>query len=1344
MRFGAARGGQPRNDQKSELSSASDPFSEDIGRTPFELGDGFISGTDLLASIGEQADAAPPVTDADAFHFQSLSSAPGHSPAPASIGPENALEVSANGITSFLAREAADGGRIAELANALSDSQFAFVFRDDDFLRDRRNDEREPPLPDDSAGSGNEESDFDPAQDAASVHSVNLIHTLTADHVGGPHNPDGHDHHGGHHHHGDHDDHSHHDHDHLSAVEVALLEADFTAGAEGFTYADGTLGGAAPQPYAAGAWAGGTLGVTLGGLDNDDILDMSGGWTQSFTLTEAAPVTLSFDYSLTQGSEFEADEFSEVRYSLDGGAPVTVATITGDGNGGSAQTTGFQTYTTDLGTLSAGTHTVTFGGYNNKKTYNDEVTEVLIDNVLVTGDLPAATTLAIAPVSADKAEGDGGITAFTFEVTRSGDTGGATSVDYAVSGSGGNPAEAADFGGSFPSGTVTFAPGETTQTVTIDVAGDTDVEGDEGFTVTLSGATGGAGIATATATGTIQNDDTPPGSSVFIDADFATDAEGFTYADSAFGGAVPQAYADGAWASSVLGVTLGGIDNADILTISGGWTQSFTLAAPTQVFLSFDYNLTQTSEFESDEFSDVRYALDGGPAVIVAQITGDGNGGSAQTTGFQTYTTDLGTLAAGTHTITFGGFNNKKTYNDETTEVLIDNVLVTGDGPPPPAPSLAIAPVSADKAEGSGGTTAFTFEVTRSGDTSGSTSVDYAVTGSGGDPAEASDFGGSFPGGTVTFLAGETTQIVTVDVTADTDLEPDEGFTVTLSNATGGAGITTPTAAGTIQNDDVPVGAFNYLDADFSSGAEGFTYADSAFGGAVPQVYADGAWNSGVLGVTLGGIDDADILTISGGWSQSFTLAVPTALTLSFDYNLIQASGFESDEFSQVRYSVDGGASVVVALLTGDGDGGSAQTTGFQTFIADLGTLGAGTHTVTFGGFNNKKTFNDEVTEVLIDNVLVTGDAPPPPPAPSLAISPLSADKAEGSGGTTAFTFEVTRSGDTSGATSVDYAVSGSGGDPAEASDFGGSFPSGSVTFAAGETTKTVTVDVTADTDVEGDEGFTVTLSNASGGASISAPTATGTIQNDDAPPTTVLDEYFAGSENGTAGYDIWLDFEGTGWTVELQGAFIQAADYLTTVITGDIGGGGVVNGRVVDDLYMTAELTAIDGSGGILGQAGPTAIWTANDLSATGLMRFDTADAQNFANQGLWDDIVTHEMFHVVGFGTLWNFGQHGDLVSGSEYTGAAGLEAYRDTPGNGSATFIPVETEGGSGTAFSHWDEGALDNELMTGFIDNDGNPNTNDDNYLSEFSVMSLADLDYDVTYVDYPYDDGVSVG
>jgi len=48
------------------------------------------------------------------------------------------------------------------------------------------------------------------------------------------------------------------------------------------------------------------------------------------------------------------------------------------------------------------------------------------------------------------------------------------------------------------------------------------------------------------------------------------------------------------------------------------------------------------------------------------------------------------------------------------------------------------------------------------------------------------------------------------------------------------------------------------------------------------------------------------------------------------------------------------------------------------------------------------------------------------------------------------------------------------------------------------------------------------------------------------------------------------------------------------------------------------------------------------------------------------------------------------------------------------------------------------ALTNELMTGYINTDGNPATNTDNYLSAFSVMSLADLGYQIAYQDYPYD------
>ena len=53
---------------------------------------------------------------------------------------------------------------------------------------------------------------------------------------------------------------------------------------------------------------------------------------------------------------------------------------------------------------------------------------------------PTETTLSIAAASADKAEGNNGLTPFTFTVTRGGDTSGTTNVDFTVSGVGPNAA----------------------------------------------------------------------------------------------------------------------------------------------------------------------------------------------------------------------------------------------------------------------------------------------------------------------------------------------------------------------------------------------------------------------------------------------------------------------------------------------------------------------------------------------------------------------------------------------------------------------------------------------------------------------------------------------------------------------------------------------------------------------------------------------------------------------------------------------------------------------------------------------------------------------------------------
>ena len=129
---------------------------------------------------------------------------------------------------------------------------------------------------------------------------------------------------------------------------------------------------------------------------------------------------------------------------------------------------------------------------------------------------------------------------------------------------------------------------------------------------------------------------------------------------------------------------------------------------------------------------------------------------------------------------------------------------------------------------------------------------------------------------------------------------------------------------------------------------------------------------------------------------------------------------------------------------------------------------------------------------------------PPPPPTPmgaDLSLSPPSLAQAEGSGGgVTWFVFTVTRTGDLTGPTTAQFAVTGSGGHPADAADFDGGLPSGTVFFGGGESVKQIWVPVLADSTPEADEGFTVTLSDPTG-AVITGAAATGTILNDDAQP---------------------------------------------------------------------------------------------------------------------------------------------------------------------------------------------------------------------------------------------------
>ena len=163
--------------------------------------------------------------------------------------------------------------------------------------------------------------------------------------------------------------------------------------------------------------------------------------------------------------------------------------------------------------------------------------------------------------------------------------------------------------------------------------------------------------------------------------------------------------------------------------------------------------------------------------------------------------------------------------------------------------------------------------------------------------------------------------------------------------------------------------AITLVDADFNGGPDGFSYADDVFYTSQPA-YASGNVSGGALRVTLGGIDGADILDMSGGWHTSFTLTVPAAVRVIVDYRLTQTSNYEPDEFSQFLVSVD---EILYGELPNDyveeiAGGGS---TGWWVFETSVGTLTAGEHVLTIGGYNNKKTQVEESTTVEIDAVIV-------------------------------------------------------------------------------------------------------------------------------------------------------------------------------------------------------------------------------------------------------------------------------------------------------------------------------------------------------------------------------------
>jgi hypothetical protein len=213
-----------------------------------------------------------------------------------------------------------------------------------------------------------------------------------------------------------------------------------------------------------------------------------------------------------------------------------------------------------------------------------------------------------------------------------------------------------------------------------------------------------------------------------------------------------------------------------------------------------------------------------------------------------------------------------------------------------------------------------------------------------------------------------------------------------------------------------------------------------------------------------------------------------------------------------------------------------------------------------------------------------------------------------------------------------------------------------------------------------------------------------------------------------TSPFMIEVRFVG-GLSDNQQAAFAAAADRWARMIVGDLPA-VLVDNEPVDDVLIVAQGSDIDGPGKILGQAGPThlrppAAGVAALLPAKGRMAFDTADLAKMETDGTLNDVITHEMGHVLGVGTIWKLKTLllGENTSNPTFSGRAAFEEYVRLGGTESAGQVPVENTGGPGTAGGHWRESIFRNELMSGFIAGQNNP-------LSRLTVASLADLGYQV--------------
>ncbi|PSB15514.1 DUF4347 domain-containing protein [Phormidesmis priestleyi ULC007] len=818
---------------------------------------------------------------------------------------------------------------------------------------------------------------------------------------------------------------------------------------------------------------------------------------------DTAPTLKIDSVSQKEGDQNTTELIFTVSLSATSSDPITVEYLTQDDKATIADLD-YQTKTGTL-TFAPNTLTQTFAVLANgdSKLEGDETFNVKLQNPSTGALISATEGIGIGTIKNDDLQPTIGIdqkisitegTSGTFTVSLSNPSVEIVTVNY---GTADNKATLADSDYIQASGTLTFNPGELNKTITISSKGDTKFEGDEDFTVNLSQA-GNADVSAVSGKGTVTivNDDSRPTVSI----DNVSQQEGQS-------GTTPYVFTANLSNSSSETITV------NYATGNGSATTTDNDYASAAGIITFNPNdLSQKitilangdSTFEPDE----NFFVNLDPAIVTNA-----------------------TISAA------AGVGKGTLLNDDN----------------PPRPTIRIDSGVTQNEGNKGATAAYVFNVILSTITPETVTVGYTTKDN---SATTLDNDYITQAGILTFAPNTLNQKITVLATGDDTLEPDESFFIDLQNPSSNADISAVDGRGTatltnedkrptlnidsptkregLSNETTPIEfvvtlsnpSSQTVTVDYGTGNGSATIVDNDF----TQTSGKLTFNPGELKKTITvsangdnklesdetfivQLTKANNADITGAGEGTGTLLNDDFTpTISLTANVGQLENATSPNLFVVNLSNPTDKTVTVNYDTSDGnatiaDNDYSRATGTLTFLPTETSKTISVSAIGDTKYESNETFNvnlNNVSNATLPTNTITGTIVDDDPIPTISLATVTANQPEGKNSTTPYVFTATLTNASSQPITVDYDTTNG---TATLADNDYLQAAGKLTFAPTETSKTFTILANGDTKYEDNETFSVSLSNAAIGSTISTTnrSVVATIANDDTRPTISL-----------------------------------------------------------------------------------------------------------------------------------------------------------------------------------------------------------------------------------------------